>query len=516
MATVLGGPALQLLAAADHRGEVDDAGVGVIEHHPAEVVGLADGDRGPGIHEEVAQPAMAVPARIPVLTVLPGWIDRVGDDRVPGAIEGHILQPAAHVAIGPRVVDGRPGRGHDRLAAEASEVLTRGAIETAAVDLGEIDARHVVVRVPVGKGQGDAVAAVGGHLGVRPATREVDQHVRWTPLARVRPGGEARLPVAAAPEEVVAIGLGRQDDRVGIGEPPAPRRVGGQIPPMTPRADVSGMECGLVVEAGAVVHRPVHGDAVVGLDRDRGAVVIVGVVVGDLGLAGAAMSVDRLDHDLAGGGQPADDDLVDPAAVDVHRARVGKPTPGAGPDDDLGRAYALRRSTGRGRGDGSRDGSGGAAPGPRHHPGAGHAQCHQHSQADDDERASPAPRPAAPRTQPRTGAWHTRPRAGFGAVIDLKPSCPVSRVAPSASTPPRRQRSLSAASRGRVILVTLAALASAVGSGCGAGDRAAAHASVRPPSAAHAPARSRACLSRVPSSAADQPRARRRRCPSER
>lgn len=51
-----------------------------------------------------------------------------------------------------------------------------------------------------------------------------------------------------------------------------------------------------------------------------------------------------------------------------------------------------------------------------------------------------------------------------------------------------------------MILATLAALASAVGSGCGAGDRAAAHASVRPPSAAHAPARSRACLSRVPSS----------------
>jgi unsaturated chondroitin disaccharide hydrolase len=84
-------------------------------------------------------------------------------------------------------------------------------------------------------------------------------------------------------------------------------------------------------------------------------------------------------------------------------------------------------------------------------------------------------------------------------VNDLKPSCPVSRVAPSASTSRRRPSSLSAGSRGRVVLVSLAVLAIALPSGCGAGARSAAHASARPPSGTQTSATPPACLSRAPS-----------------
>ena len=234
------------------------------------------------------------------------------------------------LAVGPPAVDQlRLGRGDGQIGHAADDRPVGPAQRPGPVG-HVVDVGAARARVGLGEGHGDGVAAVAGVLDVGPLARVQDQRPGRAPAGAVAGGRERRVEVAATPEQVDAVALGRQLHRVGVGVAVGARGVGGEDPLRLPGGDVLGPGRAPVPHVVAGMGRPEHQQPAVRADQDRRVDVVVhleaGLEGGDRPQAGVVVVAGHLD--AAVGRHPAGVGAA-VGALEVDAARVAEPGPGA-------------------------------------------------------------------------------------------------------------------------------------------------------------------------------------------
>jgi hypothetical protein len=233
-AAVRGGPDLHLPAGAHLPGEIHARRVLVVERQPARVVGRASvlGDRATGRRDLVDLPGAAGPTCVVVAVVTRRREAREYDHRAARSGLGrHVMDPGRLCLVEYDV----PGIRRDRRPVERSNLLPVCALDLAGVDARVVHVHaRVLVRVRVRIRHVNGVATALGVLRVRALARHEDEVSRGRPGARaVRLGGEGRVEVAAAPEQV-GLALRGEPDRVRVGVARPARSQGSSAAAPTP------------------------------------------------------------------------------------------------------------------------------------------------------------------------------------------------------------------------------------------------------------------------------------------
>jgi hypothetical protein len=335
-AAVTGAPALDLPLPVDLAREIEHLWVLVIEGDPARVLrlGAVRVDEAAGESHEVIFPVAAGPARVVVVVVGRGAEDRVGDQRPPRRVEGHVVNPGPEVSLGDVIDDIRLVRSERQLG-HGADVPAIGPRPRPVAIARVVDAGGQIARMPVRERDMDPVVTVAGDLDVWPLTGDPNQRPGRRPAQPVHRGRERRLPIPAAPEQMDSPALARQLDRVRIREAKVSGCVRRQRRLRSPRSHVLGCVRQAVIQVRPVVGRVEHLQAPVSTQQESRAAVIIDpeTTPQDRHRPAARVVIVRRDAHVARRVQPTD--VRAPVRAGVkHRTRIREPTPGPSPDLD--------------------------------------------------------------------------------------------------------------------------------------------------------------------------------------